>query len=382
MNILFVLSSFAHPAGVERVVSDKMNYLAEQGHHVVFATYEQGQHPLIFPLHEAVKHIDLGCPYFTLYRYPLYIRLWKAQYMKRTLLQRLQALIDEQSIEVLVTTTNASMFMGEMMKMKRVCKIVESHGAFTKTMIAADFYANVGRKLILHAIKKCNLLITLTDEDARYWRKYVKKVEVHPNPVSFYFDDVEHYVKNEGRIIAVGGLNKHKRFDRLIDAFALIAAKYPQWYIDIFGEGENRSSLEKQIKKLALENRIHLNGSTHQIATEYQRSQMFVLSSDTEGFPLVLIEAMATGLPCVATDCPFGPASIIEDGVTGFLTQMTVNDLAAKMEWMITHEKERKEMGGRAHQMAARYKKENIMKEWEKAYRDAILKVDYYKNVL
>ena len=370
MNILFVLSSFAHPAGVERVISDKMNYLAEQGHQVVFATYEQGQHPLIFPLHEAVKHIDLRCPYFTLYRYPLYMRLWKARSMKRTFLQRLQALIDEQSIDVLVTTTNASMFMGEMMKMKRVRKIVESHGAFTKTMIADLFFANVGRKMILKAIRKCDLLITLTNSDAQYWRKYVKNVEVHPNPVSFYFDDIEHFEKEEGRIIAVGGLNKHKRFDRLIDAFALIAAKYPQWYIDIYGDGENRSSLEKQIKEVGLESRIHLNGSTHQIAIEYQRSQMFVLSSDTEGFPLVLIEAMASGLPCVATDCPFGPANIIEDGVTGLLTQMTVDDLAVKMEWIITHEKERKEMGNKAHQTAARYKKELVMKEWEKTYKN------------
>ena len=368
MNILFVLSSFAHAAGVQRVISDKMNYLAEHGHHVVFATYEQGQHPLIFPLYASVKHVDLACPYFTLYHYPLFIRLLKARSMKRMFLQRLQALIDEHSIDVLVTTTNASMFMSEMMKMKHVRKIVESHGAFTKTMIADNFYANVGRKIILNAIKKCDLLITLTNSDAQYWRKFVKNVDVHPNPVSFYFDDVEHFEKIEGRIIAVGGLNKHKRFDRLIDAFALIAAKNSQWYIDIYGEGENRSSLEKQIKEVGLESRIHLNGSTHQIAIEYQRSQMFVLSSDTEGFPLVLIEAMASGLPCVATDCPFGPASIIEDGVTGLLTQMTVIDLAAKMDWMITHEKERKEIGRKAHQMTAKYRKENIMKEWEQAY--------------
>ena len=368
MNFLFVLSSFAHAAGVERVISEKMNYLAEQGHHVVFATYEQGQHPLIFPLHSAIRHIDLRCPYFTLYRYPLFIRLLKAQFMKRVFLQRLQALIDEQSIDILVTTTNASMFMGEMMKTKRVSKVVESHGAFIKTMSSEDFFANVGKKMQIRAIKKCDLLVSLTNEDAQCWRKYVRKVEIHPNPLSFYFDDVEHFEKKEGRIIAVGGLNVYKRFDRLIDAFALIATKYPQWYIDIFGEGEDRRSLEKQIKELGLENRIHVNAPTHQIASEYQRSQLFVLSSDTEGFSLVLIEAMASGLACVATNCPYGPAGIIEDGVTGLLCKMEVRDLADKMEWMITHEKERLEMGYRAHQSAARYRKENVMKEWEKAY--------------
>lgn len=373
MNILFVLSSFAHAAGVERAISDKMNYLAEQHHHVVFATYEQGSHPLIFPLNSAIMHVDLGCPYFTLYRYPLLLRLLKAHSMKRTFLQRLQALIDEQSIEVLVAPTNASMFMGEMMKVKCVQKIVESHGAFTKTMISNDFVANLGLKKQLIAIMKCDLLVTLTNGDAHYWRKYVKNVKVLPNPVSFYFDDIDHFEKEEGRIIAVGGLNKIKRFDRLIEAFALIANKYPLWYIDIFGDGEERTSLEKQIKEAGLKNRVFLNYPSDQIAYEYQRSQMFVLSSDTEGFGLVLVEAMGCGLPCVSTRCPFGPSEIVEDGVTGLLCDMDSKDLASKMEWMITNEEERRNMGIRAHKAVAKYKKDSVMKKWEKAYYDTCL---------
>lgn len=368
MNILFVLSSFAHAAGVERVMCDKMNYLAEQGHHVVFATYEQAGNPLIFPLNPAIKYVDLDCRYFSLYHYPLPIRMLKAIPMKRTFLQRLQALVDTETIDVMVTPTNAAMFMGEMMKVKRVLKIVESHGAFTKTMVADDFFANVGKKMQVNAIKRCNLLISLTNGDAQCWQRHVNNVEVHPNPVSFFPEDIEQFEKQKGRIIAVGGLNKHKRFDRLIDAFSLLAEKNPAWRVDIFGEGEEKDSLKMRIYQLGLENRVCLNAPTQQIAQEYLLSQLFVLSSDTEGLPLVLLEAMACGLPVVSTNCPFGPSDIIEDGVTGLLAKMDVQDLADKMEWMITREAERREMGIKAHHAAARYKKEVVMKEWERAY--------------
>ena len=372
MNILFVLSSFAHAAGVERVISDKMNYLAEQGHKVVFATYEQGRHPLIFPLQAAVKHVDLGCPYFTLYRYPLFLRLWKARSMKRTFLQRLQVLIDEQSIDVLVTTTNASMFMGEMMKMKRVRKIVESHGAFTKTMIAEKFVANVGRKMILRAIRKCDLLITLTREDASCWIGMVPKVIDVPNPVTSYDEVLPDSDKIDGRIIAVGRMTSQKRFDRLIEAFKLVASKYPSWFVDIYGDGEDRFLLLERIQELNLQDRIILKGVTNAIFSEYLTSQFFVLSSDYEGMPLVLLEAMAHGLPCVSTRCPCGPSDVIDEGVTGLLSEMDAKDLASKMEWMITHEKERKEMGVKAHQAAARYMKDVVMKEWEQAYMSVL----------
>jgi len=93
-----------------------------------------------------------------------------------------------------------------------------------------------------------------------------------------------------------------------------------------------------------------------------------VLCSDYEGLPLVLIEAMACGIPVVSTDCPYGPREIIDDGVTGLLSAMDAQALADKMEWMMSHEAEREEMGARAHQAAARYKKDVVMVEWEKAY--------------
>jgi glycosyltransferase involved in cell wall biosynthesis len=94
-----------------------------------------------------------------------------------------------------------------------------------------------------------------------------------------------------------------------------------------------------------------------------------VLSSDYEGFGLVIIEAMACGIPVVATNCPHGPSEIIEDGETGLLARLDVKDLAKWMEWMITHQEERRIMGAKAHEAVAFYRKDIIMKEWESAYK-------------
>jgi glycosyltransferase involved in cell wall biosynthesis len=169
--------------------------------------------------------------------------------------------------------------------------------------------------------------------------------------------------------MAVGRLFEQKRFDRLIDAFALIAYKYPEWRLEIFGNGPLENKLLAQSNKHKLSNRILIHPPTHSIYDEYQCSQFMVLSSDYEGFGLVIAEAMACGLPVVSTNCPYGPSEIIEDKVTGLLTKLNVQDLADKMEWMITHPKERTLMGRQAHQSAGRYAQDVLMPQWLKAYQ-------------
>ena len=169
----------------------------------------------------------------------------------------------------------------------------------------------------------------------------------------------------------MGRLAPQKRFDRLIDAFALLAGKYPAWHVDIFGKGEDEKKLRQQIDRHGLVERIHILPPVDHIYAAYGQSDFLVLSSDFEGFGLVIVEAMACGTPVVATNCPYGPADIIRDGETGVLSKLEVKDLADKMEWMMTHDVERLQMGQKARQAVARYRQEVIIPQWEQAYLQA-----------
>ena len=367
MRIVFVLRSLVHGGGVERTLTDKANYLYEQGHEVVFLPYEIGCHPLAFPLKST--HIDLGCPMFRVYSVPFYLRLFMFLKMSRIFKKRFNSFVDEFSPDVIVVTTYSDDVIKDVMSVRKKSKIVvESHSAFTHDMQGGTLLKRIKKFFHLKSLKECHLLIALTKGDAACWRRYISNVVTVQNPVPFYCEDISKLERLPGRILAVGRYHPQKRFDRLISAFAMIASHHPQWYIDIFGEGPEETNLRRQIEAENLEDRIFLHASTKDIFSEYKKSQMFVLSSDYEGLPLVLLEAMACGVAPISTKCPFGPDEVIEDGVTGLLANLDVHDLAQKMYWLIDHEQERLEMGFNAYKSAARYKKEVVMKEWESAY--------------
>lgn len=369
MNIFFLICSMANAHGVERTFTDKINYMAGQGHAVTLVTYEQGLHPYVFELSPKVTCIDLDCRYFTLYKYSLLKRLKEQWKMKRRFKTVLQQVVEGRGADVLVTTTYEGVFMNAIMSLRRQVRIIiESHTAFTHDMMSGTLLRRINNYFYLQTLKKCHLLIALTKGDADCWKQYISHVTSVPNAVSFYCEQLDFKSREQGRIIAVGRFHPQKRFDRLIDAFSKIASKYPLWHIDIFGEGPDLETLQNQIDALNLHSRIRLMSPTKDIQSEYQRSELFVFSSDYEGFGLVLLEAMACGVPPVSTDCPFGPSEIIEDHVSGLLCEMSVQDLADKMEWMIANDEERKQMALNAHKAAARYRKKHVLKAWETAY--------------
>lgn len=368
MKSIFVLRSLALFGGVERVVVDKMNYLVENGHDITLVTYEQGPHPCVYKLNENVKHIDLNARYFTIYRYGLLKRLIKLLQMKRNFKKQFHCVVQELRPDVIVVVSNAVDYINEIVSAPFGKIILESHGAYPAIMMSSTLWGRLKNAIFRSEARKSDLLLTLTNSDKKFWEKHVKKVHVVPNPVNFYCEKINVYNRKEGRILCVARLDSQKRIDRLIDAFSLLADRYPLWYVDVYGDGSEYEALKKQISNMKLDDRIHLNPATKNIKKEYQTSQFLVLSSDCEGFGLVIVESMSCGTPVVSTDCPFGPAEIIDDGVDGLLCKMDAQDLASKIEWMITHEEERKQMGIKAHLSVARYRKDVVMKQWENEY--------------
>ena len=375
MRIMYIIKSFALKAGVERVMSDKMNYLVRHGYEVTMVTYEQGNHPYAFPLDNGVHHHNIDACFFKLGSLPLWKRPLERIRMRRRFRQGLQKIVDEEQPDIIVTTTYSMKLLDIILSIRsKAHRIIESHIACYTVRKAYDYrnspvmkrVAAIYDKWAFHQIGKFEKLIVLTNGDAQEWSKYIKDVEIIPNPVTVYPESIQPHDGSGHRIIAVGRLHEQKGFDMLTDAFAMIAAKCPQWHIDIFGNGVDEQQLRILIHTHGLDGRINIMPPTSKIYEEYQQSEFFVLSSRYEGFPLVLNEAMSCGIPCVAFRCKYGPEDAISHGENGLLADNgNIEDLARQMLWMIEHKSERLAMGQKARLVAKRYHAENIMSRWE-----------------
>lgn len=147
-----------------------------------------------------------------------------------------------------------------------------------------------------------------------------KKCFVVPNPISENILSAEYVCKNQiKRLIAVGRLEEQKNFSMLISAFAEVKKIHPELTLDIYGEGCLKEKLQKQIIELGVENSVMLCGRTNDIISVLTEHDLFIMSSNYEGMPNSLMEAMGVGVPCISTDCPTGPKELIGTNERGIL---------------------------------------------------------------
>ena len=171
----------------------------------------------------------------------------------------------------------------------------------------------------------------------------------------------------EKLVVAVGRLTYVKGFDLLLSAFAGVAEKYPDWNLVILGEGELRSELEVQREQLGLSQRVLMAGQLANPFPLMRRAQLFVLPSRTEGFPNVLIEAMACGLPVIAADCPSGPSEIVRDGENGLLVPTEdVPALQAALERLMSDEAERERLSCNREKVQELFGIRRVTEAWER----------------
>ncbi|MBX7531968.1 glycosyltransferase family 4 protein [Qipengyuania sp. 1XM1-15A] len=168
------------------------------------------------------------------------------------------------------------------------------------------------------------------------------------------------------RIAGVGRLDRQKGFDLLVKAFARIAPRHPDWHLDIWGSGDERENLQSLIVQRGLKDSVTLRGTSEVPGAWLSETEIFVLSSRYEGFPNVLGEAMAAGLPVVATQCDFGPEEMLHNQASGLLVPTEqVGQLAAAMERLVRDPEQRHQLGEAAREAARAFAPEKIFPQWD-----------------
>lgn len=212
-------------------------------------------------------------------------------------------------------------------------------------------------------------VILQTEMAKLFFPKWVqKKAKILSNPMNLNFMNKRYVGTREDKIVAVGRLDENKNHAMLIHAFAKIVAEYPKMKLVIYGEGDSRERLERLVAEKGLEDKIELPGSITDVAGHIANARIFALTSNTEGVPNSIIEAMALGLPVVSTDCPCGgPATLIDNDINGIL--VPVGDayaLADAFRKILSNQEYAEKLSDNAYEITKKLNPDIVNREWEK----------------
>lgn len=351
-KILLYCSSLVK-GGTERVVVNLAEYLLKQGIQVVVVT--QYYHEKEYALSEEIPRIlsepekeelSGGRIGNFLARYRKLRRIWKEQRPdcvlsfigKNNFMALLAAFFTHIPVVVAVRGEPGSEYASGMMRLLSKTLFAAAAGVILQTEKARDFFPS-----------------------------YInKKAVILKNPINPAFVRPRFTGKRNGQIVAVGRVDENKNHEMLVRAFAQIAEEFPDTALTVYGEGSCRKKLQELVKKLGLADRIKLPGAAEDIPDKIYESSAFVLTSNTEGMPNALLEAMCLGIPSISTDCPCGgPAELIENGVNGLLIPVgDENALAESLRILLQDEKKAEEIGKQAARLLEEYKPETVNGQW------------------
>lgn len=368
MKILYLTDSLAVWGGIERVLGDKMNYLASSGGYDVYVvTTDQGDHPIPYPLNERVHVRDLNIRYHQKYNYHGFKRIQKDIELRRLFLKRLKDAIDDIHPDLLIGIRLES--IDTIIKAKgKIPLICESHSLYNAFRYEDTTILNRLRFLASRKkIQKASCIVALTEGDANDWRRVNKNVCVIPNIVHLN-DTGRRSSLDMKRVIFVGRFTIQKDVWSMLEVWRLVHQRYPDWELHAYGEGELKMDFLKVIEREDINLKVH--EPTSDIFERYLESSLLMMTSVYEPFGLVLPEAMSCGLPVVAFDCPYGPADIIRDGVDGFLIKDRDSHVyAERVCQLIENMQLRRQMGEHAVISSQRYCASRIMPQWESLFR-------------
>jgi GalNAc-alpha-(1->4)-GalNAc-alpha-(1->3)-diNAcBac-PP-undecaprenol alpha-1,4-N-acetyl-D-galactosaminyltransferase len=364
MKITLISSSLG-VGGVERVMSIVANYWAARNWQVTILSFDDGSSPPFYDLDKRIDYRPLGIQNRDGYQ----LSAWP-QHLRQ--IQRLKKAIVTSHPDLVVSFVNTTNIM----------TLFACWGLKVPTIVCEHVYpafSNLGRigQFLQKWTYRRAALITVPTHGALSFFPATRGYEtiVIPNPVALQESDeiVSQLYTDDRHVVAIGKLIPQKGFDLLIKAFAQICDNHPEWTLTIFGEGAMRDELEQLCSQLRLDDRVYLPGVVTNIDAQLRKADIFALSSRFEGFPVTLAEAMAYGVPVIATDCLSGPREIIHNGTDGLLVVPdNIDALAVGLDILMSDPDKRQYFSHHAPKVLNRFGVEPVMNMWDNAIRQVM----------
>jgi glycosyltransferase involved in cell wall biosynthesis len=356
MKILYVVPNINNGDGISRVIAIKANYLIENyDYEIAIITQNNSHDNLFFHFNKNIVFYDMQLngtifQFFNSFRNQLK-RAIKVIKPDRIIIcdNGLKAFLIPFIINPkipLLLEIHSSLYIEENVRKKTIVNIFKSK--------LTCFYKQIGAS-------QYNQVIVATQESIKEWK--LKSGIVISNPLWFSNDLCSNL--SQKNVIAVGRHVYEKGFDRLLEIWKKVIVKHPDWNLTIYGKSNPDFDLVALAKKLNIEKNIIFYDPVKNIEDKYLEASIYLMTSRFEGFGMVLIEAMASGLPCIAYDCPCGPRSIIENYQNGFLIEDgNEYQFIEKLNNFIQNVNLRIEMGNNAKVSVSKYQIEAIMDQW------------------
>ena len=370
-KICYCAPALYSAGGVERVVSVKASYFAEVYHYDVTIIVTEGNgRDCFFPLSDKVKVINLNLGFEELWKVSflkkIFLYLGKQFKYRRLLKKELMRIRPDITISVLRREINfinsipdGSHKIGELHVNRSNYRNFTSRDSNLVKRFFAHFWIN---DLLKH-LRKLDRMVVLTEDAKADWPE-LSNIQLIPDPIPFKIDQVSPL--SSKRVVSIGRYAYEKGNDLLLKAWAKVEKACQDWSLDIYGMGD-QTPYKKQMHELGIdETRCHLHGSLTDVKDVYLASSVFTLPSRFEGFGLVIIEAMACGVPVVAFDCENGPRNIITNNQDGILvTPFDTDAYADDLLRLIRDDQFRSQLGRCAHNTSKRYFIEDIAMQWK-----------------
>ena len=373
-KIVYCTPALYSAGGTERVVSLKANYFADVlGYDVTIIVTEGNNSNSFFHLSDKVEVINLGLNFEEIWNVSfiekVFLYLKKQRNYKKLLKSELMRIRPDITITTLRREVN---FINEINDGSR--KIGEQHLSRSNyrrtdprfTNICEKFFFRWWRNRVVSSLTKLDKLVVLTPDAASEWTE-VKNIIMIPDPLPIKVESCS--TRSSKRVITIGRYSYEKGYDLLLKVWSIVEKKLSDWQLDIFAMGDPTPYV-KMMDDLSIDKkRCHLNSSVVDVEDEYMKSSILVQPSRTEGFGLVIVEAMSCGLPVVSFDCENGPRSIITNGEDGFLIPpFDVKMFANSLMRLMSDDDLRKSMGEKGKQNSLRYDIDIVGQQWKQLF--------------